>query len=370
MTERKSCVRSGLRQKIIVGMSGGVDSCVAAALLVQQGYDVIGVTMRLWTIDRPAAAGHQHCCSAEDADDAAEVAGLLGIPHYILNFEREFTEHVVESFINEYASGHTPNPCQACNEHIKFRALMQRASTLDADLFATGHYAQTRQRSGTYELCRAVDLDKDQSYFLYTLGQRELSSICFPLGELQKSEVRDIARRMRLPVADKPDSEEICFIPDNDYRRFLRERISASPGEIIDTSGRTIGRHDGIVDFTVGQRRGLGAYGDRRYVIELQPSTNRVIVGDETQLLCSEIEISEVRWTSGTVPRDGAQVQVKCRYKATPAPATLYSRENGVAIVFDRPQRAVSPGQAAVCYDGELLLGGGTILRTIPLATY
>jgi tRNA-uridine 2-sulfurtransferase len=359
-------VRSSLGEKIIVGMSGGVDSCVAAALLVEQGYDVVGVTMRLWTIDRPGAAGHQHCCSAEDAEDAAEVAGMLGIPHFVLNFEQEFSEHVVAPFVRGYAGGKTPNPCQMCNEHIKFRALMQRSAAIGADLFATGHYARIRERAGRLELLTAADRGKDQTYFLYTLGQEELRRLRFPLGDLQKSEVRAVAKRMGLPVADKPDSEEICFVPDNDYRRFLRDRVASSAGEIVDVKGEILGRHNGIFDFTVGQRRGLGAFGDRRYVIELIPAENRVVVGTDAQLLCGGVELSPDHWTSGVAPGVGGRVWVKCRYKSAPAAATIGRSVKGIVLLFDEPQRAVSPGQAAVCYDGELLCGGGTIVRTLP----
>lgn len=345
-------------------MSGGVDSCVAAALLVEQGYDVVGVTMRLWTVDRPDAVGHQHCCSAEDAEEAAEVASLLGISHYILNFEHEFASRVVEPFVQGYAAGITPNPCQACNEHIKFRSLMQRAASLDADIFATGHYARLREQDGLYELSRAADTAKDQSYFLYTLSQTELARLLFPLGDLQKTEVRAIARRMGLPVADKPDSEEICFVPDNDYRRFVRDRVESPPGEFVAPDGTVLGRHEGIVDFTVGQRRGLGAFGERRYVIALEPVSNKVVVGSKTDLFCNGLMAANPHWVSGNAPTAGARVLVKYRYKAPLVAATIYSGAEGVELRFDEPQRAVSPGQAAVCYQDDALLGGATIVRT------
>lgn len=353
------------RQRVIVGMSGGVDSCVAAALLVERGYDVVGITMRLWSLDNPQSLGHQHCCSAEDADDAREVASLLGIPHYVLNFEREFNERVVDYFVDAYARGRTPNPCQACNEHIKFRALMDRATALDAGLFATGHYARLGERSGVYQLERAVDEQKDQSYFLYSLGQRELARLCFPLGDLQKSDVRAIARRLRLPVAEKPDSEEICFVPDNDYRRFLHARTQSLPGEIVDQQGEVLGRHQGIIDYTIGQRRGLGAFGAPRYVIALEPASRRVVIGSESDLLRAGLRAERVHWVSGSPPPDGARLLVKVRSKATPAAAQLRYCETGIELRFEQPQRAISPGQTAVCYDGPVVLGGGTIESTL-----
>jgi tRNA-specific 2-thiouridylase len=353
------------KQRVIVGMSGGVDSCVAAALLVEQGYDVIGITMRLWTVDRPEALGHQHCCSAEDADDAREVAALLGIPHYVLNFEHEFREHVVDYFVDAYAHGQTPNPCQACNEHVKFRALMRRAAALDANLFATGHYARLEDRGGGRVLLRASDLQKDQSYFLYSLGQGELRRLRFPLGELQKQEVRAIARRLGLPVADKPDSEEICFVPDNDYRRFLRERLRPAPGDIMDVDGRVLGQHAGIADYTIGQRRGLGAFGDRRYVVALEPVHRRVIAGTEASLYSSGLIAGRAHWVAGAGPANGAKVSVKVRSKASPAAARLFHRPGGFELRFAQAQRAVAPGQSAVCYDGDVLLGGGTIEQVI-----
>jgi tRNA-uridine 2-sulfurtransferase len=354
------------RERVIVGMSGGVDSCVAAALLVEQGYDVVGVTMRLWSVDRPESLGHQHCCSAEDADDAREVAAMLGIPHYVLNFEEEFNARVVQTFVEGYASGRTPNPCQAYNEHIKFRALMDRADALEADLFATGHYARVGWMSGRHTLSRAMDEGKDQSYFLYSLGQRELARLMFPLGNLRKNEVRDIARRLRLPVAEKPDSEEICFVPDNNYRNFLRERLHPEPGEIVDRDGRVLGDHSGITDFTIGQRRGLGAYAEARYVIALEPSSQRVVVGSANDLFSLGLNASKTYWVSGSPPGNGTRVQVKVRYKSKPAAATLAAIADGMSLHFDEPQRAISPGQAAVCYDGEQVLGGGSIESTVP----
>jgi tRNA-specific 2-thiouridylase len=351
--------------RVVVGMSGGVDSCVAAALLHEQGYDVIGITMRLWTLeDQQAAPGRQHCCSPEDADDAREVAGLLGFPHYVQNFERVFRTRVVDYFVEEYSRGRTPNPCLACNEHIKFAALLDRARALDADYLATGHYARRSACSSGYGLHRAVDLDKDQSYVLYTLGQEELRRLLLPLGEYTKAQVRAIARRLDLPVAEKADSEEICFVPDNNYRNFLRERVPVSRGEIVDAGGHVLGEHQGIVEYTVGQRRGLGAFGDRRYVIALQPAANRVVIGSEADLLSTSLLAGRIHWVCGAPPANGSAAAVKIRSRSTPAPARLHLVADGVEVRFETPQRAVTPGQAAVFYAGDQVLGGGIIERS------
>jgi tRNA-uridine 2-sulfurtransferase len=355
-----------MKKRVLVGMSGGVDSSVAAALLREQGYDVVGVTMRLWALDRDAALpGRQHCCSVDDADDAREVAGMLGIPHYVLNFEQAFASRVVDHFVREYRRGRTPNPCVACNEHIKFRALLERARALDADYLATGHYARRLRRAGCYELLRAVDHEKDQSYVLYMLGQAELARVLFPLGPYTKAEVRSLARRLGLPVADKPDSVEICFVPDNDYRGFLRGRIPRQPGQIVDSAGSVLGVHDGVAGYTVGQRRGLGAFGDARYVIELEPESERVIIGSADELYSTALQAERVHYVAGVPPAAGSAAEVKIRYKATPAAATLHPNAGGVEVRFEQAQRAVTPGQAIAFYDGDTVLGGGTIERAL-----
>ena len=266
-------------ERVVVAMSGGVDSSVAAGLLVQAGYEVLGVTMRLWTQENAEASRHhKRCCSVEDTDDARAAADVLGIRHYVLNLEREFTEGVVDHFVREYSLGRTPNPCLACNDRVKFRPLLDQALTLGADYLATGHYARVRRDDAGFALHRAVDPAKDQSYVLYTLGQRELSRTLFPVGELPKAEIRRLAHEWGLPNADKPDSADICFIPSGDYRAFVRERVPAVAGAIVDRSGAEIGRHDGIVNYTVGQRRGLPARGGGARVVGVLDGAAALVV--------------------------------------------------------------------------------------------
>jgi tRNA-uridine 2-sulfurtransferase len=358
--------------RVVVGMSGGVDSSVAAALLVEQGYEVIGVTMRLWTEERPEEfKGHQQCCSVEDTDDARRVAGQLGIRHYVMNFEQQFKERVVDNFVAEYAAGRTPNPCVRCNEHIKYRALLDRLPALDAEYVATGHYARVSHPApdaaagDRHRLLRAVDLSKDQSYVLYMLQQEQLGKLLLPIGELTKVQVREQARRLGLDVADKPDSVEICFVPGNDYRAFVEERVAMEPGEMRDESGTTIAEHRGVAAYTLGQRKGLGvALGEPRFVTGIDPVANIVTIGTEDELFSDCAEIGEVRWTAGAAPEDGSRLEAKARYKAEPAPGTLIETDGEAATIrFDKRQRALTPGQTVALYDGDEVLGGGTIER-------
>lgn len=341
-------------------MSGGVDSSVAAALLVEQGYDVVGITMRLWTEARPEDyTGRSQCCAIEDIGDARRVAQRLGIPHYTLNLERPFRRFVVDQFIDEYANGRTPNPCLNCNTYIKFDAFLARAKALGADWIATGHYARTAtDASGRPQLLRGLDRDKDQSYFLYTLTPEALSMTLFPVGGLRKVDVRAVAERHQLAVADKPESADICFVPGGDYRSVVGARVADRPGLMLDTEHREVGRHRGIQHFTIGQRKGLniGGGGERRFVTAVDPVTNVVTVGSADDLLVRQINLSGIRWLS----EPSEELEVQLRYRSHPLPAAW----TGSTLTLAEPARAVAPGQAAVFYHDNLVLGGGTVEST------
>jgi tRNA-specific 2-thiouridylase len=343
-------------------MSGGVDSAVAAGLLLEQGYDVVGITMRMWTQDDPLAARYQRrCCPLEDIDDARAAADALGIPHYVLNMEREFSTHVIDYFVEGYRRGRTPNPCLPCNEHVKFRALMAKAQAFDADYLATGHYARI-EGSTTLRLLRAADADKDQSYVLYMLGQTELSRVLFPIGAYRKAEIRALAAELGVPVAEKPDSADICFLPTEDYRDFIAERVPQSEGDIVDADGAVVGRHRGVAAYTVGQRRGLGvALGERRYVTSVDPELNVITIGQEDDLLASDATVEELRWTAGGPPVSEFEAEVKIRYRSRPRRASIRVSDGTAEVQFVKPERAVTPGQAAVFYRSDEVLGGGII---------
>ena len=349
--------------RVVVAMSGGVDSSVAALLLAKEGYDVIGVTMRLWSTpdSQEASPRHRGCCSVEDVDDARRVCQILGVPHYFLNFEREFQAHVVDYFVQEYTRGRTPHPCLACNDKIKFNFLLRRALVMEADYIATGHYARVTQEDGRWRLLKGVDATKDQSYILHTLRQEELARTLLPVGWYPKSRIRDIAREGGLPTADKPDSQDICFIPSGDYRAFLQERVAPKPGDIVDSQGNVLGTHDGIELFTVGQRRGLGIHSDiPLYVLRVNADRHQVVVGTSEELLSDTLRASSVNYPAGE-PQGPTAVTARIRYKASEVPATLYPNGTHAVIQFDAPQRAVTPGQAVAFYQGEHLLGGGII---------
>ena len=344
-------------------MSGGVDSSVAAALLVEQGYEVIGVMLRLWGEAGEGAANR--CCTLDAMDDARRVARTLSIPFYPLNCVRRFKEHVVDYFIHEYARGRTPNPCLACNRHIKFGYLLGVALALDADLFATGHYARVQRVNGHCGLLRGVDRQKDQSYVLYMLGQEQLRHVVFPIGEHTKPQVREMAAGWGLPVATKEESQDLCFVRDGDYRRFLQTHAPGAirPGPILDTAGRELGQHQGLPFYTVGQRRGLGiAHSEPLYVLDIDAEHNALLVGPASQLGRQHLRAKDVCYAAGRPPAHPIRVTTKLRYTGCEVEATVYPEDGGKARVdLIKPLRDITPGQAAVFYQGEVLLGGGII---------
>ena len=350
--------------RVVVAMSGGVDSSVAALLLRRQGYDVIGVTMKLYDIDQAELPEYYRgCCTLDDVEDARAVCRILGAPHYVLNVQREFRAFVIDYFRREYERGRTPHPCIACNDKIKFSFLAQRARMLQASYVATGHYARIEPDGPyTWALRRGADADKDQSYVLFGMGQEQLAATLMPVGHYPKSEIRRLAEEAGFPNAGKPDSQDICFIPTGDYREFLRERTDERPGNIVDADGNVLGNHEGIQYFTVGQRRGLGlAGGPPRFVIRLEPDTRQVVVGSEADLYRDTLYAHPVSWVSGVPPTGPMEVTVKIRYKFAEASATVTAVGGGALVRFREPQRAITPGQAAVFYQGETVLGGGPI---------
>ena len=345
-------------------MSGGVDSSVAALVLNRAGYEVVGVTMRLWsTTDESAFSGSKRCCSVEDVDDARRVSQKIGIPHYVQNFEREFKAHVIDYFVAEYDRGRTPHPCLACNDRIKFDFLLRRAMFLDADHIATGHYARVARDGRSARLLRGHD-GKDQSYVLFTLGQAELARLLLPLGDMEKDEVRRLAAEAELPVADKPDSQEICFVPGNDYREFIRDRLTPRPGLFVNARGEVLGEHPGVQFFTVGQRRRLGLSGNTGeplYVVSIDAASDRVVLGRRDELYGAELWASRVSWVSGEAPDGPVEVAARIRYRARDAAATVTPRGAWASVTFAEPQRAATPGQPVVFYRGDEVLGGGYI---------
>jgi len=357
------------KKTVVVAMSGGVDSSVTAALLIEQGYEVIGVTMQVWDPDITEVNGDfVGCCSLAAVDDARSVASKLGIPYYVLNFYDLFREAVVNSFCQEYLEGRTPNPCVVCNRKIKFEALLHKSLALGAEYMATGHYARIdyAEAAGRYTLKKAQDTHKDQTYFLYNLTQHQLAHTLMPLGEYTKDEVRRLAAELGLRVADKPESQEICFVPDNNYRNFLRSKVDNSaimPGPFLNLSGQVVGRHQGIPFYTIGQRRGLGlAMGERVYVVDIDTARNAVVIGpeealDRTTLVADDLNFIAIPGLTGP-----EEVQAKIRYNSPPASATVSPLPGGrVQVDFAAPQRAIAPGQSVVFYRDEYLLGGGTI---------
>lgn len=360
------------RGRAVVAMSGGVDSSVAAALLAREGYDVVGVTMRLFNAPNDKVARlNKSCCSVEDVEDARSVCRKIGARHYFLNFEKEFQKHVVDYFVGEYERGRTPHPCLACNDRLKFEFLVRRAELMDADVVATGHYARIRQVDGRYRLLAGIDGLKDQSYVLYTLSQEQLANLSFPIGDYSKDEIRTIARDLDLSIADKPDSQDICFIPDGDYSRFIEPRLKRKlPGEIVDSDGTIVGEHDGIHGFTIGQRKRLPIVNNTTrplYVTDINSESGRITVGPAEKLMKTRLYASGVNWLSGIPPISWVNVGARIRYNGGNAPARVRTLpNNGAEIEFDDPVRAITPGQAVVFYDGEIVVGGGLIEYSLP----
>lgn len=356
------------KKKVVVGMSGGVDSSVAAWLLKQEGYEVIGVTMQIWQDEEEEAQSENGgCCGLSAVDDARRVAWELGIPYYVMNFKQEFKEHVMDYFVDEYLHGRTPNPCIACNRYVKWESLLKRSLDIGADYIATGHYAQIEKLpTGRYALKKSATAAKDQTYALYNLTQEQLSHTLMPVGAYTKEEIRRMAEEIGLQVANKPDSQEICFIPDHDYAKFIEETTEQKPaqGNFVDMDGRIIGRHEGITHYTVGQRKGLNlSMGRPVFVVAIRPETNEVVIGEADDVFTDSLVCDRLNWMAvdGLHGRE-MQVMAKIRYSHKGAPCVI--REIGDGLVecrFTECVRAVTPGQAVVFYDGEYVVGGGTI---------
>ncbi|MGN1347383.1 MAG: tRNA 2-thiouridine(34) synthase MnmA [Acutalibacteraceae bacterium] len=352
--------------KALIAMSGGVDSSLAAKIMIDRGYECIGCTMKLYNNEDAGVSRAHTCCSLEDVEDARSVAYKLGMRYYVFNFTYDFNEKVIGKFVESYENGLTPNPCIDCNRYMKFEKLFQRADILECDVIVTGHYARTEEKDGRYFLKKAVDSAKDQSYVLYSMTQAQLARTVFPLGELTKIEVREIARQNGFINADKPDSQDICFVPDGDYAKVIELHTGkkSQPGNFVDKNGNVIGKHKGIIHYTIGQRKGLGISSSQPfYVCGVRPENNEVVLGRSEDLMTREATVTDFNWISGTAPKKEFRCKAKIRYRQAEQWATVVPLKDGnVRIIFDLPVRAVTPGQAAVLYDGDTVLGGGTIV--------
>ena len=358
------------KKKVVVGMSGGVDSSVAAWLLKEQGYDVIGVTMQIWQ-DETNVEQEEHggCCGLSAVDDARRVAERLEIPYYVMNFKKEFKENVMDYFVQEYLDGHTPNPCIACNRYVKWESLLQRSLEIGADYIATGHYARVRKLpNGRYAICKSATAAKDQTYALYNLTQHQLAHTLMPVGEYTKDKIREMAEEIGLPVAHKPDSQEICFVPDNDYAKFIEENSNCriDEGNFVDKYGNILGRHKGITHYTVGQRKGLNlALGHPVFVTEIRPETNEVVVGENEEVFAKVVKANKVNYMAIPPLELGEELSctAKIRYGHKGSPCVIKrTGEDEITCTFEEPQHAITPGQAVVFYENGCVVGGGTIL--------
>ena len=355
-------------KKVVVGMSGGVDSSVAAYLLKKQGYEVIGVTMQIWQDEERAVEEENGgCCGLSAVDDARRVAAALDIPYYVMNFKKEFKENVIDYFIDEYLHGRTPNPCIACNRYVKWESLLKRSMDIGADYIATGHYARIEKLpNGRYSLKRSATLAKDQTYALYNLTQEQLARTLMPVGEYSKDEVREMAEKINLRVANKPDSQDICFVPDGDYAGFIERTLDAElpTGNFVTLDGKVLGKHKGITHYTVGQRKGLGlALGYPAFVIEIRPETNEVVIGTNEDSMSNYVRANKLNFMSIPDLTEPMRVFAKIRYNHKGAWCTIEKTgEDEILCTFEEPQRAITPGQAVVFYDGDYVLGGGTII--------
>ena len=352
-------------KRALIAMSGGVDSSLAALLMKEKGYVCIGCTMKLYENEDAGIEKTKTCCSLDDVEDARNVACLLDMPFYVFNFTERFRTQVIDRFVQSYEEGRTPNPCIDCNRYMKFDKLYERAKLMGCEYIVTGHYARIEKEDGKFFLKKALDETKDQTYVLYTLTQDQLAHTMFPLGNLTKRTVRNIAEKNGFINANKPDSQDICFVPDGDYASVIEKYTGriCMPGNFVDTEGNIMGRHKGIIHYTLGQRKGLGiAAGKPVYVCEIRPQTREVVLGNPEDLMSRDVYVSDFNWISGNAPGGRIRCTAKVRYRQSEQPAVLSVEGDIVHIVFDQPQRAITPGQAAVVYDGDVVLGGGTII--------